>query len=283
MYIVLTNSSVIDIVNAKIGKAIKEVSLLDPTAPPPSYRYPRNIAFYNGNAYISCQDGTVEVMDTINFSVNAKITLPGTYYLEGLVIQNGKLYVADSGIGTGVTNIISVIDLQSNKEIKRISVIPYPVSLAADRYGNVYVLSGFTDDWQQFNVSTGGFTIIDSKTDSVKSPPVPGMFPGRRSIPITVNGDLVYYVGSYTGSNKIAVYNAKTQTLVRKNFITDGTNIDSPYSICANPATGEVYIADAKESSFGTSNGVVDVFDKTGKLEYTFTTGVNPVKIKLLN
>jgi hypothetical protein len=176
-----------------------------------------------------------------------------------------------------------VIDLQSNKEIKRISVIPYPVSLAADSYGNVYVLSGFTDDWQQFNISTGGFTVIDSKTDSVKSPPVPGMYPGRRSIPITVNGDLVYYVGSYTGSNKIAVYNAKTQTLVRNNFITDGTNIDSPYSICANPATGEVYVVDAKGSSFGMLNGVVDVFDKTGKLEYSFTTGVNPAKIKLLN
>jgi len=280
MYFVLANSSVVDIVNVKTGRLIKEVSVLDPTTQPPSYRYPRNIAFYKGNAYMSCQDGTVEVMDTIDFSVNAKITLPGTYYLEGLLIQNGKLYVADSGIGTRVSNMISVIDLQSNKEIKRISVIPYPVSLAADSYGNIYVLSGRTDNWQQFNVSTGGLTIIDSKTDSVKSPPVPSVYPARRSIPITVNGDLVYYTA---GDNKIAVYNAKTQTPVRDSFVTDGTKIDSPYSLCANPATGEVYVADAKESSFGASNGVVDVFDKTGKLEYCFTTGVNPVKIKLLN
>jgi hypothetical protein len=285
MYIAVTNSGIVDIVNAKTGRLIKQDSLLNSTAGPPWYSYnkqPRNIAFYKGNVYISCYDGTVAVMDTINFSVSTKITLPGFSYLEGLVIQNDKLYVADSGIGTGVTNTISVIDLLSNKEIKRISVIPYPVSLAADSYDNVYVLSGWTDDWQQFNISTGGLTIIYSKTDSVKSSPVPGVYPARSNIPITVNGDLVYYdTGSdIPGENKIAVYNAKTQTPVSDNFVTDGTKIQSPYSICVNPVTGEVYISDAKD---GISNGSIDVFDKTGKLEYSFPAGVSPVKIKLLN
>ena len=282
MYIAVTNSSVIDVVNAKTGEAIKEISLLDPASPPPSYRYPRHMVFYKGNVYISCKDGTVAVMDTTNFSISATISLPGFYYLEGLVIQNDKLYVADAGIGTGVTNIVSVIDLSSNKEIKRISVIPYPVSLAADSYGNVYVLSGWTDDWQQFYVSTGGLTIIDSKTDSIKSPPVPGVYPANSNIPIIINGDLVYYNTGSTipGENKIAVYNAKTQTPVTANFVTDGTHIQSSYSMCINPVTGEVYISDARD---GVANGVVDVFDKTGKLEYSFATAVQPIKIKLLN
>src|ERR1700743_586189 len=289
MYIAVTNSGVIDIVNAKTGRLIKQDSLLNPTAGPPWYGYnkqPRSIAFYKGNAYISCYDGTIAIIDTINFSVSAKIALPGFSYLEGMVIQNDKLYVADSGIGPGVTNMISVIDLSSDKALKRKSVIPYPVSMAADSYGNVYVLSGWTDDWQQFNISKGGLTIIDSKTDNVKSPPVPGMYQARSGIPITVSGDLVYYAkGSYvTGDNKIAVYNAKTQTPVSENFITDGTNIQTPYSICVNQVTGEVYISDGKNAEFSNNSyGVIDVFDKTGKLEYSFSTGVSPVKIKLLN
>lgn len=279
MYIVATNSSVVDIVNPRTGKLIKETSLLNSTNSAPWYNFkklPRNIAFYKGNAYISCYDGTIAVMDTINFSVNAVITIPKIFYLEGLVVQNNKLYVADAGLENCVTNMVSVIDLATNKEIRRINVIPSPVSLAADSYGNVYVLSNFTDDWQQFNTSLGGLTIIDSKTDTVRSQTKTELYGSARSIPISISRDLVYYAKG----NRIEVYNAKTQTLVSTGFVTDGTTIKTPYAICINPATDEVYISDTKDYM---SNGSVDVFDKTGKLEYSFSTGFNPVKIKMLN
>jgi YVTN family beta-propeller protein len=279
MYIVATNSSVVDIVNPRTGKLIKETSLLNPTNGAPWYNFkksPRNIAFYKSNAYISCYDGTIAIMDTINFSVNAVITLPRVFYLEGLVVQNNKLYVADAGLETCVTNMVSVIDLATNKEIRRINVIPSPVSLAADSYGNVYVLSNFTDDWQQFNISLGGLTIIDSETDTVRSQTKTEVYGTARSIPISVNGDLVYYAKG----SKIEIYNAKTQTLVSTGFVTDGTTIKTPYAIGTNPVTGEVYISDTKDYM---SNGSVNVFDKTGKLEYSFSSSLNPVKIKMMN
>jgi YVTN family beta-propeller protein len=279
MYIVVANSNVVDIVNPKTGKLIKQDSLVNAVIGPPWYdhdKVPRNIAFYKGNAYISCHDGTVAVMDTVTLSINTTITLPGFFYQEGLVIANNKLYVADAGLG--VTNTVSVIDLATNKEIKRIPVIPDPISLASDNYDNVYVMSSYTDDFQNYNISPGGMTIIDSKTDNVR--PAPIVAAGnieKTSIPITVNGDLVYYA---TGDNKIAIYNAKTQAPVSASFVTDGTFIQCPYSITVNSATGEVYIGDAKGD---VSNGSIDVFDKTGKLEYSFPTGVFPVKIKLLD
>ena len=279
MYIVVTNANVVDIVNPKTGKLIKQDSLLNSTIATPWYNYqkqPRNIAFYKGSAYISCYDGTVAVMDTLTLSIKATIALPGSFYQEGLVVANDKLYVADTDFG--ITNTVSVISLKTNKEIKKITVIPDPVSLAADSYGNVYVLSSYTDDFQSYNISPGGLTIIDSKTDNVKPNPVPGTGQiEKSSIPITVNGDLVYYA---TGDNKIAVYNAKTQAPISTSFVTDGTAIQFPNSIAVNAATGEVYIGDAKDRI---SNGSIDVFDKTGKLEYAFATGINPVKIKLLN
>jgi hypothetical protein len=37
------------------------------------------------------------------------------------------------------------------------------------------------------------------------------------------------------------------------------------------------------KSTNSMSNGSIDIFNKTDKLGYSFTTGVYPVKIKLLN
>jgi YVTN family beta-propeller protein len=142
MYIVVANSDVLDIVNPKTGKLIKQDSLVNAVIGAPWYdhdKVPRNIAFYKGNAYISGHDGTVAVMDTVTLSINTTITLPGFFYQEGLAIANNKLYVADAGLG--VTNTVSVIDLATNKEIKRINLLPDPVSLATDNYGNIYVMS----------------------------------------------------------------------------------------------------------------------------------------------
>jgi len=279
MYIVVTNSNVVNIVNPQTGKLIKQDSLINSVIGPPWYghdKQPRNIAFNNGIAYISCHDGTVAVMDTVTLSIKKTIPLPGFFYQEGLVVANNKLYVADAGLG--VTNTVSVIDLATNKEIKRINLLPDPVSLAADNYGHVYVMSSYTDDFQNYNISSGGLTIIDSKTDSARF--IPTVIAGpteKTSIPITINGDLVYYA---TGDNKIAIYNAKTQMSVAASFVTDGTAIQYPSSIAVNSLTGEVYIGDAKDD---VSNGSIDVFDKTGKLEYTIPTGVFPAGIKLLN
>src|ERR1700744_2632393 len=167
MYIVVTNSNVVNIVNPQTGKLIKQDSLINPVIAQPWYgheKQPRNIAFNNGNAYVSCHDGTVVVMDTVTLSIKATIPLPGFFYQEGLAVANNKLYVADAGLG--VTNTVSVIDLATNKEIKRVNLLPDPVSLAADNYGNIYVMSSYTDDFQNINVSSGGLTVIDSKTDS---------------------------------------------------------------------------------------------------------------------
>jgi hypothetical protein len=95
--------------------------------------------------------------------------------------------------------------------------------------------------------------------------------------PITIQGDSLYII---TGNKNIAIYNAKAQTKISDNFITDGTSINNPFAITINPASGEVFIGDAKDFI---SNGSVYTFDKTGKLEYTLAAGINPGKIVLFN
>lgn len=265
MYIVVNVSNVVDVVNAKSGKLIKQDSLVNNGVG----REPRSVAFYKGNAFITSYDGTVAVMDTASLVITKYITVGRNP--EQLVVSNGKLYVANSGgLSFGnPDNTVSVIDLATLTETKKLTVIANPVSMAADNYGHIYVLS-----LGDFASIQGGMTIIDNTTDAVKSQSTLSL---GYNIPMAGSGDYVYYP---TADNKIAVYNAKTQTAGAANFITDGTALTSPYAIAVDSLSGEVFVSDAKDY---TSNGTLYAFDKTGKKEYSITTGINPGRVVFVN
>jgi YVTN family beta-propeller protein len=266
MYIVVNVSSTIEVVSAATAKSIKQIKIVNGT----KGREPRSIAFYKNNAYITSYDGTVAVMDTTALTVSKYITVGANP--EQLAVSNGKLYVANSG-GLNYPNVdttVSVIDLNTSAVIKTITVIADPVSVTADTFGNVYVLSlGTTIGNTTINP---GMTVISSSTDAVESHPVVNL---GYNVPMVVLGNFVYYV---TGDNKIATYNAKTQTVGSSDFITDGTTITTPYALAGDPLTGEIFVTDAKDYS---SNGTLYAFDSTGKKEYSVTVGVNPGKIAL--
>ncbi len=267
MYIVVNNSNVVDIVNPKTAKLIKQDSLVNNHVG----RLPRSIAFYKSNAFITCYDGTVAVMDTATLAITQSIAVGRSP--EQLVVANNKLYVANSGGYSGnFDNTVSVIDLSTLTVTKTITVITNPVGMAADSYGNVYVLS--IGDFSTGATGVPGMDIINSTTDVVASSPTVNL---GFNVAITVQGDNIYYV---TGDNKVAVYNAKTQAAGQANFITDGTSIITPYALAADPISGEVFVADATDYA---SNGVLYAFDKTGKKEYSLTIGINPGSIILVN
>ena len=80
--------------------------------------------------------------------------------------------------------------------------------------------------------------------------------------------------------NKVKLYNVKTETTVRENFVTDGTTIQTPYAVTVNSVTGELFIADALNYS---SNGTLFAFDKDGKKKFSITVGINPGSIVIAN
>jgi YVTN family beta-propeller protein len=264
LYITVNISSTVEVVDKTTAKTIKQLKFFNGAVA----RQPRFVVFNKNKAFISSYDGTIAVLDTATLTVDKYITVGRNP--EQMVISNGKLYVANSG-GLDYVNpdkTVSVIDLTTLTEIKKITVALNPVNIAADAYGDVYVISYGTYP------SIPQLTIINNVTDVVRSS---GDFDAGYATPLVVNGDLAYYISS---ANKVKVYNVKTDLSVRDNFVTDGTVITTPFGITVNITTGELFITDALNYN---SNGTLFAFDKNGKKEYSTTVGINPGSIAIVN
>ena len=98
-----------------------------------------------------------------------------------------------------------------------------------------------------------------------------------------IAGDYAYlYNYDYTDkSNWLKVLNLKTEVVVRENFITDNTQIATPYGIAVNAATKEVYITDAFDYMI---TGNMLCFGEDGKLKYTLEdVGLIPNQVIYIN
>ena len=72
------------------------------------------------------------------------------------------------------------------------------------------------------------------------------------------------------------VMDLHTETITNEQFISDGTQITTPYAIFVHPTTGEVYIADAGDY---TTNGDVYCFTSNGRKKFSFEVGVCPSQL----
>ncbi|MBN9297412.1 MAG: YncE family protein [Filimonas sp.] len=275
-YAVINMSNKVEVFDAYTIKRIGQIEV-------PNCRY---VTFYKGKAYVSSYAGYVgdpasplgyvAEIDTASLKITRTATVG--YQPEEMEIVKGKLYVANSG-GYRYPNYdrtVSVIDLATFKETKKIDVAINLDRIKKDAYGDLYV----TSRGDYFDIGSKLF-IIDTKTDKVKD-----------SLPIAasnlaIQGDSAYIYSvewnNTAGGNTIsyAIVNVKTESIVTRNFITDGTDkqIQIPYGLLINPLTHDIYIADAKDY---VTPGTLYCFDKTGKLKWRVTTGDIPGHFALL-
>jgi len=269
MYIVVSTSSQLEIVDVLTGKSIKRIAIFDGNKP----RQPRKIAFCKNKAFLCSFDGTVEVIDTTNLIIEKVINVGRNP--DGVAVVGNKIYVSNSG---GLDNpnydkTVSVIDYNTLSEIKKIPVLINPTYMATDNYGDVYVVSRGNYDNVKMRLQ-----IIDSKTDTVKK-----TFNDFEALNLTIKGDTayVYYYDFTSGSgSKILLLNVKDETIIRQNFITDNTKIETVYGIAVQPTSGDVFITDAH--SF-TNTGEVLCFSSEGKKKYSFKAGLNPSYMGFVN
>jgi YVTN family beta-propeller protein len=262
LYVVVNVSSQIEVIDLKTGTSLKQIGMLTGNG---SSRQPRYITFFENKAYVCSFDGTVARIDTTSLAIEA-LTQVGRNP-DGLCVQNNKLYVSNSGglDNPNYDNTVSVIDIASFKEIKKIIVGSNPGKILADKYGDVYVVT-------RGNLQHGDYKLerIDSNQDKVVE-----SF-NFAVLNFAINDDYAYmYNYDYSsGESSIKVFNIKTELIERENFITDGTSITTPYGININPYNGNIYITDAYDYKV---TGDLLCFSPQGRLQFKLKNiGLNP-------
>jgi len=194
---------------------------------------------------------------------------------EEIAIVNGKLYVANSGgySPPNYENTVSVIDLNSFKELKRIELGINLHRLKADQYGDLYI----TSRGDYYTIPSKLF-VLNTQTDQIKK-----IFDLAASN-LAIDDDLAYIYSTewnyLQGENTITYHmiDVKNEVLLDRKFITDGTekNIKIPYGIAVNPSNKDVYVTDAKDY---VTPGRLHCYNAQGRLKWTVTTGDIPAHI----
>jgi YVTN family beta-propeller protein len=279
IYISVYGSSLIEVIDAKTAISIKSIPVLDVISG--SKSYPRYFAVANGKVYVTLFDktygnvgkGNVAMLDTTSLSITK--TLAVGSYPEGCAISNNKLYVANSGgLATVKDSTVSVIDLTTFTETKKIKVGLNPGSVKADSYGDVYVIS--RGNYQSIKSLVSK---INSSTDAITA------LPNVKASMMTIAGDKAYiyysdYDASWNVTNKqFSVYDVKNDTETTTSFISADLIKTNTYCLAVDPTTNLIYIGETDYST----NGTMHCYNQSGVELYKFTTGINPSKIVFLS
>lgn len=272
LYAVINCSNKIEVMNKNTAQRMGQITI-------PNCRY---IKFYEGYAYVTSYAGPVEInpnyeqtgyvakIDTATFEVVATCLVG--FQPDELEIVGNKMYVANSGgyMVPFYENSVSVIDLKSFKEMKRIEVAINLHRLEADSNGHLWVSS--RGDY--YDIPSRLFW-IDTQEDTVG---------GSLDIPVsemTLDGDSLYLYStefSYHDMDWTVTYgiiDVSKKEIVTRNFITDGTEkeITMPYGIAVNPITKDIYLTDAANFVYP---GAVICYSKTGVKKWQVRAGDIP-------
>lgn len=270
LYIVMNVSGYIAVVNPNTLKLIKRIPTVDENG---KNREPRYIVFHEDFAYVSCFDGHILKIN-LNTHKQTDITKVGRNP-EGMAIANGKLYVANSGgldfnKPIGYDNSVSVVDLTTFKEIKKITVGLNPYKIL--NYNNTHLYVNIRGDYT--NAHPYDLCQIDLSTDEVIK---------HYNIPVLnmtlVKDHLHFYSYDYTHSEArfgeidlstdMPVFDTPLQKSIAQ-------HIKLPYDMTYDDAHNIFFISDAMDH---TTSGKYFGFDSTGRPTIEFSTGISPNNI----
>ncbi len=252
----------------------------------------RFIKFHQGYAYVTSYAGPVVIdpnyeqlgfvakINTVTLEVVDRCLVG--FQPDELEIVDGKIYVANSGgyMGAGATEgyerTVSVIDIATFTEEKRIDVAYNLERIKADSRGNLWVSS--RGDYKGLPAR---LFFIDREKGAVTD-----------TIPIAasnywIDDDLLYVYGtefSYITNSwdiSYSIVNTRMREIIDRKIITDGTDeeIEKPYGIMVHPETKDIFITDAGNY---VTPGVLYCFDKEGKKKWSVVTGNIPGHFALL-
>lgn len=276
-YATINASNFVEVFDVATGKHLQQIHL--PNC--------RSLAFAKGKVYVSSFSGKIEInpnaevgfvaeIDTLSLQV-VRTVIVG-YQPEEMAIRANKLYVANSGgyRAPYYDTTVSVVDLITFAEIKKIEVAPNLHRMQVDEQGDIYVSSrgNYAD-------IPPNLYVIDSTTDQVKQ---------QLHIPVsnmTIDDNKLYYYANayqeHTNTNAVSfgILDTTTKQMIRPTISTDGTakQMVMPYGIAVNPETKEIFLTDAQDY-IGT--GYIYCYSAEGKLKWKTTAGNIPAHIAFM-
>ena len=278
LYAVINCSNKVEVMDAKTAKRIGQVDI-------PNCRY---ITFEGNYAYVTSYAGPVSLdashaqigyvarFDTATLEIDAQCLVG--YQPDELATMDGKLYVANSGgyMVPDYDSTVSVIDIASFTEVKRITVAKNLWRVRADQHGQLWVSS--RGDYYDTEAK---LYCIDTKTDAV----VDSLDVAVSALDIA--GDSLYACATawdyinYEEVVSYAIVDVRTRKVVTTNFITDGTEtqIQKPYGIKVHPLTRDVFVTDAKNY---VTPGILHCYGGDGVQKWSVRTGDIPGEISFV-
>lgn len=272
LYAVINASNKIEVMDKNTLKRLGQIEI-------PNCRF---IKFHKGYAYVTSyagpiildpeyvQVGYVAKVDTATLEVVDKCLVG--FQPDDLEIVEDKIYVANSGgyLVPNYENTLSVIDINTFKEVERIPIAINLSQVKSDRHGILWIISR----GNYYDIPSNIYAYDTRKHRIVKTMDIPASA-------CWMDGDSLYVTNhewsnvSMGGDVSYAIINTETMEVVTRNIITDGTDllIQVPYGIAVNPVTKDILITDAKDYI---TPGRLYCFGQDGVLKWDVRTGDIP-------
>lgn len=285
LWAVVNCSNKVEVMEASTARRIGQVDLAN-------CRY---ICFHEGYAYVSSYAGPVQINP--DYEQRGIVVKVDTATLEKvdtcivgfqpdcLAVLDGKIYVANSGgyMSPNYENTLSVIDLASFTEERRIPVAVNLHHVVADRHGQLWVSS--RGDY--YGNPNSLYCISDPAGEAhVQRVAAPD---GRDLVVknMALCGDSLYIMGkdfSYVTMDtqvNYAIVHTSRREVVTTNFIADGTeaSIMEPYGLAVHPVSREVLIGDARSYI---NPGTLFCYSVDGVQQWKLRTGDIPAHMAFL-
>lgn len=254
-YILVNNSNKIEVVHASTFESINSIEAA----------LPRYMITLGSKGYVTewndfNSNGRVSVINLSTLEVEKSIAVG--FGPEHLIRAGSKIFVANTW-----ENSISVIDPITETVLETINTPNSPADFAIDKTGQLWVLckGGFDQDFAPLN--DGVLLQIDPNTYTLENTIELNANTLGTLLIDRAHDDLFYAVGNSVFRVSISATTAPVNAFIAEE------NASSFYGIGIDPATDEIYAADAL--SFA-ANGKAYRYTSTGQFIEEITTGRGP-------
>lgn len=260
LWAVMNGSSLIEIMDASTLRHKAAIRLMTP----------RNVCFDGGYAYVSSYNGNSNERGKVyKIDISRRELVDSTYvgpHPEGIAVKGGKVYtVCGYTYNPDFTmlNDLYVLDSRTLASVKKVSTGYNPSKLALIG-SRLYV------------VTSDGLRVLDTAADSeISVSGVSGLYVDN----LASDGERIYaYSSDWSGARNHVLYVIDTVTGKSASHAFGDyealEGISVPYGIAANPATGDIYIADAID--YNLSPGSLYCMDSALAFKWKATTGIFP-------